>query len=79
MTLDEYNNAVKAILEEQQQIAQETARLCMAGQAHVMNQEFMQLLTRQGALIQQSARLNTEAMLGITGGQAPASSRRSGG
>jgi hypothetical protein len=69
MTLDDYNNAVKAILDEQQQIAQETARLCMAGQAHVMNSEFMQLLTRQGALIQEIARLNTEAMLGITGGQ----------
>lgn len=66
MTLDEYNSAVKAILEEQQQIAQETARLGMSGQAHVMNPEFMQLMTRQGALIQQVARLNTDALLGIT-------------
>jgi hypothetical protein len=71
MTLDEYNQAVKAILDEQQQIAQETGRLCMSGQAHVMNPEFVQLLTRQGTLIQQLARLNTDAMVGITGAVMP--------
>ena len=65
MTLDEYNQAVKAILDEQQQIAQETGRLCMSGQAHVMNSEFVQLLTRQGTLIQQLARLNTDAMTAV--------------
>jgi hypothetical protein len=73
MTLDEYNQAVKAILDEQQQIAQETGRLCMSGQAHVMNSEFVQLLTRQGTLIQQLARLNTDAMVGITGAVMPGS------
>ena len=37
MNLDEYNLAVKAILAEQQQISQETVKLCMSGSAHVMN------------------------------------------
>jgi hypothetical protein len=65
MTLDEYNAAVKVLLAEQQAIAQETAKLCMSGSAHVMNPEFVQLLSRQGALIQHTAKLNAEAMLGI--------------
>jgi hypothetical protein len=65
MTFDEYNVAVKAILAEQQEIAQETGKLCMSGNAHVMNPEFVKLLSRQGALIQQLAKLNADAMLGI--------------
>jgi|SwirhirootsSR3_FD_contig_31_18137944_length_306_multi_3_in_0_out_0_1 hypothetical protein len=65
MTLDQYNDAVKAILAEQQEIAQETGKLCMSGNAHVMNPEFVKILSRQGALVQQIAKLNTEAMMGI--------------
>lgn len=70
MTLDQYNDAVKAILGEQQQIAQETGKLCMSGNATVMNPDFVKLLTRQGALIQKIAQLNTEAMMGIMSGAA---------
>jgi succinyl-CoA synthetase alpha subunit len=70
MTLDQYNDAVKAILAEQQQIAQDTGKLCMAGQANLMNPEFVKVLSRQGALIQQIAKLNTEAMMGIMTGAA---------
>jgi hypothetical protein len=65
MSLDEYNAAVKEILAEQQAIAQETAKLCTSGSAHVMNPEFVTLLSRQGALVQQLAKLNAEAMLGV--------------
>jgi len=65
MNLDEYNLAVKAILAEQQQISQETVKLCMSGSAHVMNPDFVKLLSRQGTLIQQLAQLNAEAILGI--------------
>jgi hypothetical protein len=65
MTFDEYNVAVKAILAEQQEMAQETGKLCMSGSAHVMNPEFVKLLSRQGALLQHLAKLNADAMLGI--------------
>jgi len=65
MTLDEYNLAVKAILVEQQEVAQEAAKLCMSGSAHVMNPEFVKLLSRQGALMQRLAQFNVEVMLGI--------------
>ena len=33
MTLDQYNEAIKGILAEQQKIAQSTAQLAMSGQA----------------------------------------------
>ena len=65
MTLDEYNEATKRILAEQQNIAQTTARLAMSGQANPTNPEFAQLMTSQWALMQQMAKLNTELMLGI--------------
>ena len=65
MTLDEYNLAAKAIVTEQQELAQEAAKLCMSGSAHVMNPQFVELLSRQGALGQQLAKLNADAMLGI--------------
>jgi hypothetical protein len=65
MTLDEYNLAVKAILAEQQELAQEAAKLWMSGSAHVMAPEFVKLLSRQGALVQRLAQFNVEAMLGI--------------
>jgi hypothetical protein len=65
MTLDEYNAAVKQILEEQQKIAQSTAQLAMSGQANPTNPQFAQLLTGQWTLMQQIAKLNTELMMGI--------------
>jgi len=57
--------AVKAILVEQQEVAQEVAKLCVSGSAHVMNPEFVKLLSRQGALMQRLTQFNVEAMLGI--------------
>ena len=65
MTLDEYNEAVKQILAEQQNIAQLTAQLAMSGQASPSNPQFGQLMTKQWALVQQMAKLNTDLMLGI--------------
>jgi hypothetical protein len=65
MTLDEYNEAVKKILAEQQNIAQSTAQLAMSGQANPTNPQFTQLMTQQWALVQQMAKLNTDLMLGI--------------
>jgi hypothetical protein len=65
MTLDEYNQAVKQILAEQQTIAQSTAQLAMSGQANPTNPQFAQLLTKQWSLMQQMAKLNTDLMLGI--------------
>jgi hypothetical protein len=65
MTLDEYNNAVKQILAEQQNIAQMTAKLAMSGQANASNPEFMQIMTKQWGLMQQMAKLNTDLMMGI--------------
>jgi hypothetical protein len=65
MTLDEYNLAVKALLGEQQEVAQDATKLWMSGSAHVMNPEFVKLLSRQGALVQRLAQFNVEAMLGV--------------
>jgi hypothetical protein len=65
MTLDEYNEAIKAILTEQQKIAQSTAQLAMSGKANPTSPEFTQLLTSQWALVQQMAKLNTDLMLGV--------------
>ena len=65
MTLDEYNTSVKQIMEEQQRIAQSTAKLALSGQANPTNAEFAQLLTSQWTLMQQIAKLNTDLMMGI--------------
>jgi hypothetical protein len=65
MTLDEYNEAVQQILAEQQTIAQSTAQLAMSGQANPANPQFVQIMTKQWALIQQMAKLNTDLMVGI--------------
>jgi hypothetical protein len=65
MTLDEYNEAVKKIIADQQALAQSTAQLAMTGQANPTNPQFTQLMTKQLTLIQQMAKLNTDLMLGI--------------
>ena len=65
MTFDQYNEAVKQILAEQQSISQLTAQLAMTGAANTTNPQFGQLMARQWSLIQQLAKLNTEMMLGI--------------
>ena len=65
MTMDEYNNAVKQIFAEQQSIAQATAKIAMSGQANPTNPDFTQLMTKQWGLVQQMAKLNTDAMVGI--------------
>jgi hypothetical protein len=65
MTLDEYNEAVKQIMAEQQEIARLTAQLAMSGQANPTTPQFAQIMTRQWAVVQQMAKLNTELMLGI--------------
>jgi hypothetical protein len=65
MTLEQYNEAIKQIVAEQQKIAQATAQLAMSGQANPTNPQFTQLMTSQWALIQQIAKLNTELMMGI--------------
>lgn len=65
MTLDQYNEAIKGILEEQQKIAQSTAQLAMSGQAQPTHPEFARIMTAQWALVQQMAKLNTDLMLGI--------------
>jgi hypothetical protein len=65
MTLNEYNDAVKQIMAEQQSIAQTTAQLAMSGQANPTNPQFTQIMTKQWALMQQMAKLNTDLMLGI--------------
>ena len=65
MTLDEYNEAVKQIMAEQQNIAQQTAQLAMSGQAAPTRPQFAQIMTKQWALIQQMAKLNTDLMLGV--------------
>ena len=65
MTLDEYNQAVKQILADQQAIAQSTAQLATSGQASPTNPQFAQLMTQQWSLVQQMAKLNTDLMLGI--------------
>ena len=65
MTLDQYNEAVRQILAEQQKIAQSTAQLAMSGQANPTNPEFTNIMSSQWALVQQMAKLNTELMMGI--------------
>ena len=65
MTMDEYNNAVKQIFAEQQSIAQATAKIAMSGQANPTNPDFTQLMTKQWGLVQQMAKLNSDAMVGI--------------
>ena len=65
MTLDQYNEAVKKIFAEQQEIAQSTAKLAVASAANPTNPEFAQIMTRQWELVQKMAKLNTDMMLGI--------------
>jgi hypothetical protein len=65
MTLNEYNDAVKQIMTEQQSIAQSTAQLAMSGQANPTSPQFTQIMTKQWALMQQMAKLNTDLMMGI--------------
>lgn len=65
MTLDQYNEAIKKILAEQQKVAQSTAQLAMSGQANPTNPQFTQIMTTQWGLMQQMAKLNTDLMLGI--------------
>jgi F0F1-type ATP synthase delta subunit len=65
MTLEQYNEAIKQIVAEQQKIAQATAQLAMSGQANPTNPQFSQLMTSQWALLQQIAKLNTDLMMGI--------------
>jgi hypothetical protein len=65
MTLDEYNEAIKKIVAEQQKIAQTTAQLAMSGQANPTNPEFTKIMTGQWTLMQQIAKLNTDLMMGI--------------
>jgi hypothetical protein len=65
MTLDQYNEAIKGIVAEQQKIAQSTAQLAMSGQASPANPQFVQIMTSQWGLVQQLATLNTELMMGI--------------
>ncbi|NML44150.1 hypothetical protein HHL11_10345 [Ramlibacter sp. G-1-2-2] len=65
MTLDQYNEAVKKIVSEQQKIAQTTAQLAMSGQASPTNPQFMTLMTSQWGLVQQVMKLNTDLMMGV--------------
>jgi hypothetical protein len=69
MTLDEYNAAVNNIMAEQQAIAQQTGKLAMSGQANPTSPEFAQIMTKQWALIQQMAKLNTDLMMGVMSGK----------
>jgi hypothetical protein len=65
MTLEQYNDAIKQILAEQQKIAQTTATLAMSGKATPTSPEFSQVMMSQWALVQQMAKLNTDLMLGV--------------
>jgi hypothetical protein len=65
MTLNEYNEAVKKLMAEQQSMAQATVQLATSGKATPTSPEFAQLMTKQWALIQQMAKLNTDLMLGV--------------
>lgn len=65
MTLDEYNEAVRQIMAEQQAVAQTTAQLAMTGQAHPANPKFAELVGQQWALVQRLAKLNTDLMIGV--------------
>ena len=46
-------------------IAQQTAQLAMSGQAAPTSPQFAEIMTKQWALIQQMAKLNTDLMLGV--------------
>ncbi len=63
MTPDEYNESAKKILAEQQDIAQLTGQLAMSGQANPANPQFSQVMTKQWAVVQKMAKLNTDLML----------------
>jgi hypothetical protein len=65
MTLEEYNAAVKKILAEQQEIAQQTGKLAMTGKAGPTSPEFAKIMTKQWELMQQMGKLNTDLMVGI--------------
>jgi len=65
MTLDEYNASVRNILAEQQNIAQETAKLALSGMANPTSPQFAELMTKQWSLVQELAKLNADLMLGI--------------
>jgi hypothetical protein len=65
MTLDEYNEAVKQIMSEQQQIATATAQLAMSGKANPTESGFAQLMTQQWSLVQRITQLNMDLMMGI--------------
>ena len=65
MTLDEYNTSVRNILAEQQNIAQETAKLALSGMANPTSPQFAELMTKQWSLVQELAKLNADLMLGI--------------
>jgi hypothetical protein len=65
MTLDEYNTSVRNILAEQQNIAQETAKLALSGMAIPTSPQFPGLMTKQWSLLQELAKLNADLMLGI--------------
>ena len=54
MTLEEYNTSVRNILAEQQDVAQETARLALSGMANPANPQFAELMTNQWSLVQDS-------------------------
>ncbi|MBL0422362.1 hypothetical protein JI739_18585 [Ramlibacter sp. AW1] len=76
MTLDEYNEAVRQILAEQQEIAQSTAQLAMSGKANPTSTEFTQLMTQQWSLVQRMTQLNMDLMLGIMAPQAGSTSQK---
>ena len=65
MNLDEYNEAVKNIFAKQQTIAQDTAKLALAGTANPTDPQFGKLIADQWSLIQEMAKLNTDAMTGV--------------
>lgn len=69
MTLEQYNEAVKQIIAEQQKIAQSTAQLALSAKASPANPEFMQLMTSQWGLVQQVMKLNTDLMMGVMAGK----------
>lgn len=65
MTLDEYNASVKQIMAEQQELAQSTGQLALSGQANPTNPQFGQIMTKQWALVQKMAQLNTDLLVGV--------------
>jgi hypothetical protein len=65
MTLDEYNESVRNIVAEQQNIAQETIKLALSGMANPTSPQFAELMTKQWSLVQELAKLNADLMLGI--------------